>query len=1080
MFSASEVPTPCPPTFNNANEDDIEIAPLEAENYISKHYPDLNERINSIVDSVITKFVFSWFEKIDENRDSDFIKQVRFTLTECVDNVVIQLENKADNENELVSKVLSKILHLIQKHFSAYILASSTANTQSANKEVQLAMLFHKQFKLHKAVTLTSSNFEFDREVQNYLRETVEKIILPLIMSKDELQLSVSTILIREILVCTFFKTLLDKFSNPDYLNTKIIELSDNLMEEQQQIRSLRKILSAKVSKGNLITKNKTSGLENNKYLTLEIDSIISQSGNNEQELISYGQRMVNELNINCSGKQFERLLKQITALNHPTMLKYLRNLIILKLMDYSSTSELKKQYSKKSISTFRERLELLLDLIEKKVPSDYDSAVFKFSEENLHVQSNVLRRNYESRLASLSLANILNNARHSQLFECFASYNNPELSPLIRFWNSVEEIKSPLENSEVQVDVVCDVLNTEQKDAIRNMCIKYLIQVKSWFENNPDYELLEEYSNMTTNISYGAARQALLLLQEEALRYLQTSVYPMFLHSKEACYLLSKLEESTTQTESHLSQDEIPTNMTEKRENEIESGFQKRNKFGEEQNESSNSLYYSSDISEALDNILNEKANKSLNNDYLFGNRAEGIFKQDSLFSDEEDDDEAQAALKVSTAVLLAEQKNLSVSNHEPATVGTSACSPLSIESLTMSIHELDKQLSLLRHLILKAELTNNQKELRLLKKSERTVLRELDQKKSLKKEFSLNELFLFNNTDVSISNYIVKDDVSYYNVNVIYLAHTSEMQAWSELKRFSEFVRLNSYMRKTHEKTRALKFPGKLELAFNKITMLQERKIKLEKYLNHLISIPQVCQDPYFIKFLTTSSYSNGGFYKSDSSSLRSDSSEYYDTESKKSAIQPSKNVTSFSDMANQSIFVKPMCDIFSSMFQLEQGTSVRGKTILVVLQQLLGGTVEKYIKDMIKRTTSKEKLLELLASVDNLLKHNSVLDGSLLHENVAEQNSKMEPHSGSGIKQKQDKDHLLNIPDDESSETLSRKSLLSLETLMAYQCSKAVGVKRSKRAAFLIHEMLQNKYMNYSLMLYILDIVMQEVFM
>lgn len=1080
MFSAPEIPTPYPPTFSNVNEEEIDIAHLEAENYISKHYPDFNDKIRNIVDAVIDKFVFSWFENIDKNKDSDFIKQVRFTLNECIDNVVIQLENKADSENELVSKVLSKILNLTQKHFSAYISASSMVTTQAPNKELQLAILFHKQFKLHKAVTLTSSIPEFDREVQNYLRETVEKVILPLIMAKDELQPSVGTILIREVLVCTVFKSLLDKFSSLDYLNRKIIEVSENLMKEQQQIRSLRKFLSAKISRGNSVTKNKVGSLENSKCSSLEIDDIIAHYGNNEQELIGYGQNMITQLDINCSGKQFESLLKQITALNHLAMLKYLRNLIILQLINFSSTSELKKKYSRKSISVFRERLELLLDLIEKKVPTDYDSTIFKFSEENLHVQSNVLRRKFESRLATLNLANVLSDPTLRQHFENFVSDSNPEISPLIEFWKSVEEIKSPLESSEVQVDVGCDLLSAQQKDDIRNICIKHLIQMKKLFENNPDYELLQEYYNMKTSISYVAARQALLLLQEETLRYLQTKLFPMFLHSKEACFLLAKIEDSTMQVESLVSHSNVQDILTEKLENGAECDVQQKSTFENKRIQSSSSMFYSNDISEALDNILNEKANKSSNKDYLFGNPAEGIFKQDSLFADEEDDDEAQAASKITTAVLLAEQNNMSVSDHLPSTIDTSACPPLSIELLTMSIHDLDKQLSLLRHLILKAELTNNQKELRLLKKSERIVLRELAQKKNLKKELGLNELFLFNNTDIAISNYIVKDDISYYNVSVTYLAHTSEMQAWSELKRFSEFVRLNAYMRKTYEKTKVLKFPAKLELAFNKITMLQERKIKLEKYLNDLISIPQVCQDPFFVKFLTTSSYPNGGYYKPDSSSLRSSSSEYYDTESKESAADQTANLTLVGDVANESIFIKPMCDIFSSMFQLEQGTSVRGKTILVILQQLLGGTVERYIKDMIKRTTSKEKLLEILTSAGGFMKNDTSLEEMALRENVSEQTARMNTLFGSDIRQDQSKEHFSKPPNEEDPEFLKRKSLRSLESLLVYQCSKAVGVKRSKKAAFLVHGMLQNRYLNYSLMLYILDIIVQEVFM
>lgn len=43
----------------------------------------------------------------------------------------------------------------------------------------------------------------------------------------------------------------------------------------------------------------------------------------------------------------------------------------------------------------------------------------------------------------------------------------------------------------------------------------------------------------------------------------------------------------------------------------------------------------------------------------------------------------------------------------------------------------------------------------------------------------------------------------------------------------------------------------------------------------------------------------------------------------------------------------FVKPICDLFLETFELNRGSSwLRGRAVVVVLHQLLGGTIEKYI--------------------------------------------------------------------------------------------------------------------------------------
>ncbi|KAG8426093.1 tRNA (guanine-N(7)-)-methyltransferase (tRNA(m7G46)-methyltransferase) [Metarhizium acridum] len=45
----------------------------------------------------------------------------------------------------------------------------------------------------------------------------------------------------------------------------------------------------------------------------------------------------------------------------------------------------------------------------------------------------------------------------------------------------------------------------------------------------------------------------------------------------------------------------------------------------------------------------------------------------------------------------------------------------------------------------------------------------------------------------------------------------------------------------------------------------------------------------------------------------------------------------------------FIKPICDIFLEVFELNRGNNwLRGRAVVVVLQQLLGGTIERKVRD------------------------------------------------------------------------------------------------------------------------------------
>ncbi len=79
----------------------------------------------------------------------------------------------------------------------------------------------------------------------------------------------------------------------------------------------------------------------------------------------------------------------------------------------------------------------------------------------------------------------------------------------------------------------------------------------------------------------------------------------------------------------------------------------------------------------------------------------------------------------------------------------------------------------------------------------------------------------------------------------------------------------------------------------------------------------------------------------------------------------------------------FIKPICDIFLEVFELNRGNNwLRGRAVVVVLQQLLGGTIERKVRDTFKMLVQEEPLLRYVA----LLRDKMWPEGQLVRDKQA----------------------------------------------------------------------------------------------
>jgi sorting nexin-25 len=60
----------------------------------------------------------------------------------------------------------------------------------------------------------------------------------------------------------------------------------------------------------------------------------------------------------------------------------------------------------------------------------------------------------------------------------------------------------------------------------------------------------------------------------------------------------------------------------------------------------------------------------------------------------------------------------------------------------------------------------------------------------------------------------------------------------------------------------------------------------------------------------------------------------------------------------------FIKPICDIFLEVFGLNRGNNwLRGRAVVVVLHQMLGGTIERKVRDNFKTLVQENAILKYI---------------------------------------------------------------------------------------------------------------------
>lgn len=420
------------------------------------------------------------------------------------------------------------------------------------------------------------------------------------------------------------------------------------------------------------------------------------------------------------------------------------------------------------------------------------------------------------------------------------------------------------------------------------------------------------------------------------------------------------------------------------------------------------------------------------------------GVFTDNDLFGDEEKFIEDEHADPEG----YSDEKELDeIHEAAPGDLGLAEA----ISALTLDIERLASQESVVDTLTRKAELTNNLAELRILGKSKSSLQREIRRKELQRQQYIVQESdnSLYGRANVEIKSIMVgkEDDGQEFALYVIEVQRKAgehmSAASWAVARRYSEFHDLHQRLRSIYSAVRHLDFPRRRLVMKLQRDFLHRRRVSLENYMRNLLRLPAVCRSRDLRAFLSQQaiiSITDTGrdgerrdivsrIYNSvadgmdeflgnvpvlDQLSLAgqnliSAATSQFNTmpptgaggasapseEEDNGLLHTAEARAELLAFENRDVepFVKSICDLFLETFELNRANNwLRGRAVVVVLHQLLGGTVERKIRDAAHALVAEQAVLRHI----NLVKETMWPDDGPLRKNSVVRTNEQKAHS------------------------------------------------------------------------------------
>lgn len=311
--------------------------------------------------------------------------------------------------------------------------------------------------------------------------------------------------------------------------------------------------------------------------------------------------------------------------------------------------------------------------------------------------------------------------------------------------------------------------------------------------------------------------------------------------------------------------------------------------------------------------------------------------------------------------------------------------------------------------------------------KSSMNRELRELQfQKQQYEQQESANRL-LSDRTKVAIVNSAVADEdgksVVRYLVEVQQLANDGSFSSgWVVARRYNEFLTMHNKLRERYALIKNLDFPGKRLVPSLSGNFFDNRKNALEKYLQNVVAIPIVCESPELRAFLSRESPFIAARHQSSSKvpvafsgtdlvrnvyrsvaesiddmffgpsmldvmiqRLTRQAAEFAGIvgsgvndedlvaqalnasgrgASEATLMKLSGDLKPLEGESSTSTFSAPICDLVLAVFELNKKNNwLRRQAIVIILQQVLGGTIERRVRENVKELLRETRVMSFV---------------------------------------------------------------------------------------------------------------------
>ncbi|VDC05808.1 unnamed protein product [Peniophora sp. CBMAI 1063] len=321
-------------------------------------------------------------------------------------------------------------------------------------------------------------------------------------------------------------------------------------------------------------------------------------------------------------------------------------------------------------------------------------------------------------------------------------------------------------------------------------------------------------------------------------------------------------------------------------------------------------------------------------------------------------------------------------------------------VARLADKLAALRAQDAMLDTLIKQADLSGDEAELRLLRTSKSALGREIRalafQREQYAQQDAANAL-VPERTKLHIVNAVQGEEqgraVVRYLVEVQQLAlDGSVATGWVVARRYNEFLTMHNKLRERFPSVRTLDFPRKHLVTSLSASFVDTRRTGLEKYIQNVVLIPSVCESDELRTFLSRNSpfiaplpspttpipakgVPGAGFVRSMYTSVAGSIDDMFFGPSMLDVIiqRLTKQAAELQDaggvamglagleLPGANAFTAPISDFILAVFELNKKNNwLRRHAVVVILQQVLGSTVERKLRETISTLLDEAHLL------------------------------------------------------------------------------------------------------------------------